>query len=67
MVDARGMSCPMPVVMTRNAVEKGHPDKVEVLVDSKTAVENISHYADIVGYKVAVSDFEGDYKLTLTK
>ena len=67
MVDARGLSCPMPVVMTRKAVENGNPAMIEVLADSRTAVDNITYYANHVGYKVEVSDFEGDYKLTLTK
>lgn len=67
MVDARGLSCPMPVVMTRKAVENGSPATVEVLVDSRTAVDNVTYYANHVGYKVEVADYEGDFKLTLTK
>ena len=67
MVDVRGLSCPMPVVMTRRAVENGNPATLEVLVDSKTALENVTHYANGAGYKVEVTDFEGDFKLTLTK
>ena len=42
-VDARGYSCPEPVIMTQNAVKAGTP--VEVLVDSMTPVKNISRYA----------------------
>lgn len=67
MIDVRGLSCPMPVVMTRRAVEKGNPAKLEVLLDSKTALENVTHYAAGAGYKAQVSEVDGDYKLTLTK
>lgn len=38
MIDARGYSCPMPVVMVQNEVKKNAPDTLEVLVDSQTCV-----------------------------
>ena len=59
MVDARGYSCPTPVVMVQKAVKDKNPSKLEVAVDNQCSVEN--------GYKVSVTDFEGDFKLTLTK
>ena len=39
-VDARGYSCPEPVIMAQNAVKEGTP--VEILVDNMTPVKNIS-------------------------
>ena len=33
MVDARGQSCPIPVVMTRRVLEKEKPARLEVLVE----------------------------------
>lgn len=67
MVDARGYSCPMPVVMVRKAVQSGQPDKLEVLVDNQCSVENVTRFAKNNGYQVEVSDYEGDYKLELSK
>lgn len=67
MVDARGYSCPMPVVMVRKAVQSGQPDKLEVLVDNQCSVENVTRFAKNSGYQVEVSDYEGDYKLELSK
>ena len=67
MVDARGYSCPMPVVMVRKAVQSGQPDKLEVLVDNQCSVEYVSRFAKYSGYQVEVSDYEGDYKLELSK
>lgn len=66
MLDARGLSCPMPVVMVQKESKK-NPDKIEVAVDNKCSVENITRFAINNGYKVEVSDFEDDYKLVLTK
>ncbi len=67
MVDARGYSCPTPVVMVQKAVKDKNPSKLEVAVDNQCSVENVTRFAQNAGYKVSVSDFEGDFKLTLTK
>ncbi len=67
MVDARGYSCPTPVVMVQKAVKESSPKRLEVAVDNQCSVENVTRFAQNAGYKVTVSDFEGDFKLTLTK
>ena len=67
MVDARGYSCPMPVIMVQKAVKNGAPDTLEVLVDNRCSLENVTRFAMNQGYKV-VSGQEGeDFKLVLTK
>ena len=67
MIDARGLSCPMPVVMTQKAIQKGAPASLEVLVDAQVAVENITRYAESQGYRAAVEAQGPDFKLTLRK
>lgn len=67
MVDTRGLSCPMPVIMVQKAVRKDAPAKLEVLADAKVAVENITRFARSQGYQVAVTEDDPDFKLTLTK
>lgn len=67
MVDARGYSCPTPVIMVQKAVKDGAPKTLEVAVDNPCSVENVTRFARNAGYQVEVTDFEGDYKLTLTK
>ena len=67
MVDARGYSCPTPVVMVQKAVKDKNPSKLEVAVDNQCSVENVTRFAQNASYKVSVTDFEGDFKLTLTK
>lgn len=68
MVDARGLSCPLPVIKTQNEINKNHPDKLEVLVDNQTAVGNVTRFANNNGYDVAVKELEDDeYSLVLTK
>lgn len=67
MIDARGLSCPMPVVMTQKAIRKDAPASLEVLVDARVAVENITRYARSQGYQVKAEPQGTDFKLTLTK
>ena len=67
MIDARGYSCPMPVVMVQNEVKKNSPDSLEVLVDSRICVENVTRFAQKQGYRVVCADEGGDFRLTLKK
>ena len=68
MIDARGQSCPIPVVMVQDAVKKGgNPAELQVKVDAMVCVENISRYAATVGYTVSVEEAGGEYTLTLKK
>lgn len=67
MIDARGYSCPMPVVMVQKAVKGKDPDTLEVVVDNQCSVENVTRFAKNSGYQVTVSDYEGDFKLVLKK
>lgn len=67
MVDARGLSCPMPVVMVQKEVNKNSPAELTVLVDNQCAVENVSRFAGSQSYKVSVKADGDDFTLTLTK
>ncbi|MBP3587680.1 MAG: sulfurtransferase TusA family protein, partial [Clostridia bacterium] len=40
-VDARGLSCPQPVVLTMEALKK-NAEAYEILVDNQTALNNVS-------------------------
>lgn len=67
MIDARGMSCPLPVVMVQKEVKKNAPKKLTVQVDAMVCVENITRYAATQGYRVEVRQKGEDYELTLEK
>lgn len=68
MIDARGFSCPMPVVMVQKEVKNSAPDKLEVLVDDPCAVENITRFAHNNGYEAASRETgDEEFTLTLTK
>jgi tRNA 2-thiouridine synthesizing protein A len=65
-VDARGLSCPQPVILARRAIEAGQ-FPVEVLVDTATARENVKRAAEKAGCIVRIEEVGGEFKLTLTK
>lgn len=65
-VDARGRSCPEPVLMTKKAL-KENPNDIEIIVDNVTAKENVTRFATNSGYKVEVKQKENYYILGLSK
>ncbi len=68
MIDARGLACPQPVVLVRDAVRKDAPAELAVLVDNRTAVENVKRFAGSQGYQVAIEDAAGgEFRLILRK
>ena len=67
MIDARGLSCPMPVLAVQREVKKNAPQMLEVLVDNMTAVGNITRFAASQRYTVKTEELDDDYKMTLTK
>lgn len=67
MIDARGYSCPMPVVMVQKAVKESKGGALEVLVDNQCSVENVTRFAENQGYTVQVSPEGEDFRLKLTK
>lgn len=68
MIDARGLSCPIPVLKVQEEIKRNAPQSLEVLLDNDTAVQNVSRFANHAGYAVAVKESEDDeFSLTLTK
>ncbi len=65
-VDARGLSCPQPVILTRKALESGEL-LVEVLVDSVTSRENVRRAAEKLGCRVQVAEMDHEFKLTISR
>ena len=67
-VDARGLSCPQPVIMTLDEIKKGSEKEIIVLVDTDTSKENVTRAAENQGCKVNEVSPEGEgYRITITK
>ena len=65
-VDARGYSCPEPVIMLRKAMASKEA-AYTVLVDNAASKENVTRYAEHEGYTVSISEDGGEYTLSLKK
>jgi len=64
-IDARGLSCPQPVILTKKALEAG--DSVITVVDNEAALENVSRLAQGLGYNVEVEQQGKDYHIHIEK
>jgi len=64
-VDARGLACPQPVILTRNKMKDF--SEIEVIVDNETAFENVSRLAVSSGYNMTHEKGDGFFRLFLVK
>lgn len=66
-VDARGLSCPIPVVRTKEALDEASGKTVAVLLDAAVAVENVTRLALSRDCKVHVESLDGgDFRVVIT-
>jgi TusA-related sulfurtransferase len=67
-IDARGLSCPQPVLMTLGEIKNLGKGEIEVLVDTDTSKENVSRAAESQGWKVQDIRGEGEgYRIEIRK
>jgi len=64
-IDARGLACPQPVVLTKKALEKA--DDLTVIVDNATAKQNVSRLAESHGLGITVEEKGDGIYLRLTR
>jgi len=63
-IDARGLSCPAPVLMAKEATEKDRLDVVEVLVDNEAARENVTRFLGSQQFSVSSVPEGKDFKIS---
>ena len=67
-VDARGLSCPQPVIMTLDEIRNGEDQQIIVLVDTDTSKENVTRAAESQGCQVNDVSPEGErYRISITR
>jgi len=68
LVDARGLSCPQPVLLTLEKLRSLNQGELVVLVDTDTSRENVLRAAASLGWQAKAIQTEGsEYRLTLEK
>ncbi|MDP2183425.1 MAG: sulfurtransferase TusA family protein [Actinomycetota bacterium] len=61
-LDVRGLSCPMPIMHTKKALEDD-PSEILVHADSGTAKANVMALLADSGYEVSVEESAGEYRI----
>ena len=65
-IDARGLSCPEPVILISQAMKSGE-NAYEIIVDNRVSRENVTRFAEHQGYAVSVSEADGEFTLSIRK
>lgn len=67
-LDVRGLSCPEPAMLTREALIELGKGTLIVLTDSATSRNNIERTGKLAGWSVEITqDDEQTYRIKLTK
>jgi len=67
-VDARGLSCPQPVLLAMSKMKEKGKGEIQVIVDNEVGRENVRRAARSQGWEIRDEQREGeDYHLLLTR
>jgi selenium metabolism protein YedF len=66
-IDARGLDCPQPVVLTKRAMDEAGGEDLLTLVNTDIALENVSKLAHSQGYQVEVEHQGNDYHIHMSR
>jgi tRNA 2-thiouridine synthesizing protein A len=67
-VDARGLSCPQPVLLSLAEMKRVDKGRIDILVDTETSKENVSRAATSQGWAILDVRPEGDgYRIIVEK
>lgn len=59
-IDARGLSCPQPVLMAMDKIKSMQKGQLVVLVDTQASRENVSRAVESQGWEVKEIKEDGD-------
>jgi len=65
-IDLRGLSCPMPVLKVKEALEKGTEKDLRVLVDKGAPFDNVTRLAKKKGCGVSSKELDDGMELSIT-
>ena len=66
-IDARGKNCPVPILMTEEALSKISEGIVEVLLDNEDSAQNVAGFAAQQGMVAELKQEGKDWKVKITK
>ncbi|MFZ5569020.1 MAG: sulfurtransferase-like selenium metabolism protein YedF [Thermodesulfobacteriota bacterium] len=63
-IDARGLSCPAPVLLAKELIEKENPASLTILVDNAAARQNICRFLESHRFEVSVEPQGNEFQVT---
>ena len=64
-IDARGKACPQPVILAKKEIDGGCRD-LTILIDNRTAIENLTRLGNSAGMKVTSGETADGFFVRLT-
>jgi len=65
-IDAKGLSCPQPVFLTKKAIDSGETE-ITATVNDMVARDNVKRLAENSGYIVTIEENGDDITLKIVK
>ena len=66
-IDCRGLSCPEPVLKTKNALEEGGGEELTVIIDNEGSKNNVERFARSQGYStIAKPTADGCFEVVIS-
>lgn len=66
-VNAIGQTCPIPVIMTKNALKEIAEGSIEVSIDNKISKENIEKFSKEMGFSFTTREENGIFFIQINK
>lgn len=66
-IDARGLNCPQPVILTKRTMDQNDDAEIVTIVDNTAALENVSRLAKGQNYNVRVEEQDDQYYIHMTR
>jgi selenium metabolism protein YedF len=60
-IDARGLSCPAPVLQTKASLQEDSSNAVRVVVDNAASQQNVQRFLESQGFQTALEQVGPDY------
>lgn len=65
-IDARGLTCPAPVLLAKDTIDKEHPTILTVIVDNNASRENVGRFLTSRNYQVSEKAVGAEFHLLAT-
>ncbi|MCF8144109.1 MAG: sulfurtransferase-like selenium metabolism protein YedF [Deltaproteobacteria bacterium] len=62
-IDCRGLACPAPVLQTKEALERDHPQVIKVVVDNEASKQNVARFMASQKLEVSIQEAGNEFHI----